>query len=621
MCGIVGARHEWLLRRGLEPGAAMQRAVADLAWRGPDGAAVVHAGDWWFGCARLAITQQHSTQPLQRRGRRHVGVLNGAITNARELWARLLPRAGSRTPPNDAWLPLLAVEQQDAEALAHLRGHHAYAVIDTHTGEIVLGQDRYGEKPFFCLVERRGSRPELVAFASTPAALRCLGMPACHPTRRLAEWFRRGFAESKPHRFGARCRLEQLPQRGLPIVASPSAGRWWRRYEPSLPQPRTWTRAPVSSTLRGRLVASVARCVDTELRTGLLLSGGIDSSCLAVALRELGRHLPTYQFRAEGTAATEREAARVVAASCGLRFRPVDAGPEVLQALPRLTQLAGQPLGDPSILAVHATARAAAADGIRILLGGEGADELFLGYRRYRALAFLPRLPWLRPFAPRWAMSYAARCVRALVAADPAAALLAVTPPAFGETVLAPDLANRRVWRDLGSLSRPGAEEAPRDPVERARSADLDGYLRSDLLPKVDIATMAAAIEARCPWLEGDLAELGTGRSALGKAPVRAAFANDLPPEVLRLPKHGFALPLDRWFRGNLPWLDLLSEARTQQRPHLRPGGIAAVVDRHRSGRSNLGHGLYLLVACELFLRTLEGENPNSVRTGHARGA
>jgi asparagine synthase (glutamine-hydrolysing) len=621
MCGIVGARNEWLLRCGLDPGPALQRAVGELAWRGPDGSAVVHAGGWWLGCARLAITQERSRQPVQRRGRRHVGVLNGAITNARELWARLLPRAEWRTPPNDAWLPLLAVEQQDREALANLRGHHAYAVIDRHTGELVLGQDRYGEKPFFCLVARHGGEPQLVAFASTPAALRCLGMPACNPTRRLAEWFRFGFAESKPHRFSARCWLEQLPQRGLPLVASPGTGRWWRRYEPSPGQPRTWLRAPASSKLRGRLVASVARCVDTGLRTGLLLSGGIDSSCLAVALRELGRHLPAYQFRAEGAALSEREAARVVASGCGLRFRPVDAGPEVLQALPRLTQLAGQPLGDPSILAVHATASAAAADGLRILLGGEGADELFLGYRRYRALASMPRLPWLRPFAPGWSMSYAARWMRATVAADPAAALLAVTPPAFGQTVLAPGLANRRVWRDLGSLSRPGADGLSTEPVERARQADLDGYLRCDLLPKVDIATMAAGLEARCPWLEGDLAELGADRAALGKAPVRAAFANDLPPEVLRLPKHGFALPLDRWFRGNLAWLDLLADTRTQQRPHLRRGGIAAVVDRHRSGRSNLGHGLYLLVACELFLRTLEGENPNSVRTGHAGGA
>ncbi|HEX6809986.1 MAG TPA: asparagine synthase-related protein [Planctomycetota bacterium] len=613
MCGIVGARHEWLVRRGLAPRAAMQRAVAGLSWRGPDGAAVVEAGHWWLGCARLAITQPNSTQPVVRRGGRYAGVSNGAITNARELWARLLPGAERRpVPPNDAWLPLLAVELHDVEALAHLRGHHAYAVIDTHSGALVLGQDRYGEKPFFCLVERDGGAPQLVAFASTPAALRCLGMPAPLPARRLAEWFRRGFADAKRHRFHARSWLEPLPQRGVPLVASPEGSRWWRPWQQQQP-PRAWSHAPDTTPLRGRLTASVARCVDTTLPAGLLLSGGIDSSCLAVALRELGRQLPAYQFRAEGSGTKEREAARAVATRCGSSWRPVDAGPEVLDALPRLTQFAGQPLGDPSILAVHATARAAAADGVRILLGGEGADELFLGYRRYRALASLPRLPRLRPLAPRWSMSYAARWMRAAVAANPAAALLAVTPPQFGQVVLAPHLAHRRVWRDLAPCPR-GATAAG-DRVEQARQDDLDGYLRCDLLPKVDIATMAAGIEARCPWLEGDLAALGAGRTALGKRPVLAAFANDLPAEVLRLPKHGFSLPLDRWFRTDLPWLDLLAEARTQQRPHLRQGGITAVVDRHRSGRSNLGHGLYLLVACELFLRTLE-ENPNSVPAG-----
>ncbi|MFN9703394.1 MAG: hypothetical protein ACK595_01075, partial [Planctomycetota bacterium] len=80
------------------------------------------------------------------------------------------------------------------------------------------------------------------------------------------------------------------------------------------------------------------------------------------------------------------------------------------------------------------------------------------------------------------------------------------------------------------------------------------------------------------------------------------------PGAVLRLPKRGFALPLDRWFRGELPWLDLLAEPRTRQRPHLRPGGVAAAVDRHRRGAANLGHGLYLLVAAEVHLRWLAGE-------------
>ena len=146
----------------------------------------------------------------------------------------------------------------------------------------------------------------------------------------------------------------------------------------------------------------------------------------------------------------------------------------------------------------------------------------------------------------------------------------------------------------------------PPDPVLAAREADLKGYLRLDLLPKVDLATMAAGIESRCPWLEGDYAEFGATRTSLGKAPIRQAFANDLPGMVFRLPKRGFSLPLDRWLRGTCALLDLLAEARTQQREHLRPGGVAAVVDRHRRGAANLGHGLYLLAAVELFLRGLD---------------
>ncbi|MGB3969825.1 MAG: asparagine synthase C-terminal domain-containing protein, partial [Planctomycetota bacterium] len=301
----------------------------------------------------------------------------------------------------------------------------------------------------------------------------------------------------------------------------------------------------------------------------------------------------------------------------GLELRPVDVDREVLDALPFLTACAGLPLGDPSILAVHALARRAAADGIRVLLGGEGADELFFGYRRYRALAHLPSARWLRPFAPRWSMRPAARWLRAATAPDPITALLAVTPVAFGAAVLTPELAAQACWRDETVAALSWEWAVPMDPARLAQTRDRWGYLRCDLLPKVDIACMSAGVEARCPFLEGalDMVCAGDVRRWLGKQALRSAFAAELPPEVLRLPKTGFALPLDRWFRGDLPWLDLLREPTTCQRPHLRPGGIARAIDLHRRGRVDLGHGLYLLVACELFLRAFPAGNTVSVRT------
>lgn len=633
MCGIVGARNDWLVARGLAPASAMGEALEALAWRGPDGAGATLAGPWWLGCARLAITQAHSRQPVVRRGGRFVGVLNGAITNARELWARWLPRAERRpAPPNDAWLPLLAVERGDAPHLRTLRGHHAYAVVDASSGDLVLGQDRFGEKPLFAVVDRLHGAPTLVAFASTLAALRPFGIHANASPRRLAELLRFGWSRITSERLSARLRIEPLPLRGEPLLVRErpvahertTPARAWCAPMPSAAgertRPPTTTSTNSTSQLRDELVRSVARCVDTTVGVGLALSGGLDSSCLALALRDLGRSVPAYQLRARGARDDERGAAVAVAMRAGLPLRPIDVGPELAHELPVLTALAGQPLGDPSVLALFAVARAAAADGVRVLLGGEGADELLLGYRRYQALAHLPRLPWLRLPMPRWSMRYAARWLRAVTAPAPELALLAVTPPAFADLVLAPELARRACWRDRHG-NGPRLRSTAGNLALAARAFDVDHYLRCDLLPKADVATLAAGVEARCPYLEGDLARFGCDLTALGKVPLRAAFAADLPPEVLQLPKRGFSLPLDRWFRGELAWLDLLADRRTQERPHLQPGGIQRVVDLHRRGRVDLGHGLYLLTAVELYLRCIDRGFPDVVRTEAQPGA
>ncbi|MCR9246199.1 MAG: asparagine synthetase B [bacterium] len=568
MCGIVGARDDWLRNRGLEPRAAMQLAADRLLWRGSDGIGITRIGDWWLGCARLAITQPNSHQPVVRRNRPLAAVLNGAITNARELWNELLPGVGDRpAPPNDAWLPLLAVERDRRYLLDRLRGHHALAIVDGTTNELVLRQDRFAEKPLL----RHHHAGELVAFASTGPALAAVGAPPPGTIPQLATFFDRGFAA-------------------------------WQATDLA-PE---FTASPTPADLRERLLTSVARCTDTTVTTGLLLSGGIDSSCLAAAMHARGRLLPTYQFCATGSPTTERELARAVAERFGLPFHPIDGGPEVLEALPKLTELAGLPLGDPSTLAVHAVASAAAADGVRVLLGGEGADELFYGYRRYRALTWLPRLPWLRATAPKWSMRYPARWWRAVVSADPIAELLAVTPPAFTATVLAPEHERSASRTAPADRIGPNAKRQRRSLADTARDHDLTNYLPLDLLAKVDVATMAAGVESRCPFLEGDLDANARAATDLGKRRLRAAFARDLPRAVFRQRKRGFALPLDRWFRGDLPWLDLLRDARTLQRPHLRPGGVADVIDRHRRGAANLGHGLYLLVAFELHLRSHE---------------
>src|SRR5262249_47680816 len=459
------------------------------------------------------------------------GVLNGAITDARLRWQQWHPGLGACPRlPNDAWLPLLLVERGAPAALAALAGHHALAVVDGGRDALVLARDAMGEKPLW--VARAGGR--VVAFASTLPALAALGVAAELPAAAVAEFFARGSAGSA---------VAADPDLTLhDDLAGVDAG------ERLVPRAAPLGAAHASAgDLAAALTAATARCADAAEPLALCLSGGLDSSCLAAVLGELGRKVRGYQFRAAGDPGDERAAAAAVAAHTGLALRPVDGGPEVLDPLPRLTAHWGLPLGDPSVLALHALANAAAADGVRVLLSGEGSDEALLGYARHRALALLPRrgLRWLP--APAWSMRRAARAWRALAAADPYAELLAVPPPAFRREVLTGDVA-----------TAPPLPEGPgADPLQRARRLDQRWYLRRDLLPKLDVAAMAAQVEGRCPYLDAAFRAAAAAipeRRALGKAPLRAAFAARPPAGGTAQKKRGFARPLHRWFRRQRPW-------------------------------------------------------------------
>lgn len=596
VCGIFGARLSWLRSAGLDPERAAAAALLRLGWRGRDGAGWVAHGDFVLGCARLSITERRSRQPLCARGGRHAGVLNGAITSARAVWRGLRPRIAARAAlPNDAWLPVLLCAAGREAELAGLHGHHALAVVDAGRDRLVLARDAMGEKPL--LVALAGGRP--VAFASTAPALAELGVAAGLPPEGISRLFTFGIAGA-PVALGGRL-----------VLAAALAGVHAAAGE----GPLECVAAPVvgevpagAAPLAAAVARAVGRCADVAEPVALSLSGGIDSSCLAAELGAVRPGATAWQFRAEGEPEDERRSAAAVARHCGLELRPVDGGAEVLEALPALTRWHGLPLGDPSVLALHALARAAARDGVRVLLSGEGADELLLGYARHRAARLLPRRGLAGLPAPRWSMARAARAARALGARDPYAELLAVTPPAFRATVLAAGIA-REALPAARALPANGGRERHRDRLERARAVDLSFYLRWDLLPKLDVATLAAGIEGRCPFLDAGVraaADALPARTALGKRPLRRAYADRLPAAVLAQRKRGLLLPLDRWFRGELPWLDLLRQERTRTRPHLRPAGLDRAIDRHRSGAADLGHALYLLVACELWLRAGE---------------
>lgn len=581
MCGILGVRRSWQPDRGV-----VDRALEALAWRGPDGRALQTVGGWYLGVARLAITDPDSDQPIRCDSTGRVVVFNGAVTSAAREWGEA---DGENATRNDAELALQRLRLGGPAALTATCGPYAFAVLEPETDVLWLARDPEGEKPLFVVTRAA----QVVAFASSVAALRRLGLDVRLDADNAARFLRFGFALSPGLQREGYALHADL--RGA-HVAGPATGL--RPVEAATPAPE----ARSSSGFEQRVEDAVERCATAEVPVGLCLSGGVDSSCMAAALRRRGRRLPAYQFCAVGAPQEERERARSVADATGMTLRPVEAGPEILDALVHLTRCTGLPQGDPSVFATHALARVARADGVRVLLSGEGADDLWLGYRRQRAAAHLPARGWSSLPAPALANGTLSRLWRAIASPSPYDSLMQVTPPGFTRAVL------ERGALPPGTLPGTGATATA---LARARHVDRAFYLRHDLLPKSDTALMAAGVEGRCPYLDPEcLASVETNtsdaRAILGKRALKRAFARDLPAGILERRKLGFGIPMDRWMRDSDVLADLLVDGRTLSRPHLRATGVRAMLDRHRAGKLRVGHALYLVAAYEVYLRYLE---------------
>lgn len=358
MCGILGVSRRFEL-----PAGAFAAAVEAIRWRGPDGVVELEVEGWQLAVARLAITDPAADQPIWSRDRERVVLANGTLTSAVSERPAHDLQGG-----NDVELLLHRLAGGDGGALLSGPGHLAAAVLEPARGRVWLSQDHFGEKPLFLLL-RDG---ELLAFASTLASLRALGVELQLQAGELARLLRFGFCAGPGPR-----------DRGLRIERLLAGTRLFEQGQ----LVRTWPaqqgeRVREARDLREALQDACVRNARVEVPLGLSLSGGLDSACIAAALARAELPHLAYQFAAGGTPRAERQRAEAVARQLQLELRPVDGGPEILRALPDLTAATAQVLGDPSVLAVHALCRAAAADGVKVMLSGEGADETFAGYRR-----------------------------------------------------------------------------------------------------------------------------------------------------------------------------------------------------------------------------------------------
>jgi asparagine synthase (glutamine-hydrolysing) len=632
MCGLAGYASSDPAAPG--DGALARAGSAALAHRGPD-------GEGWValpGCAlahrRLAIVDlsERGAQPMANEDASLRIVFNGEIYNHVELRRDLEPRHPFRSA-SDTEVILHLYEERGPEAIGALRGMFAFALWDAGKRRLLLARDRLGVKPLHYRETRDG-----IAFASEIPALLAMGAPREFDKTILGTYLALGYVPAPETAFAGIRRLEA----GSLLLYEGGRSSVRRYWSPPIPEaasaagrPRPGTVAEAAREILPILEESVRIRLRSDVPVGVFLSGGLDSSIVAaLAARLAPRPLRTFTVVFDESGYDESGVARATAAAIGSDHSEIRVEARAAEALPALIRRLGDPLADSSLIAVHRLSEAVRRE-VKVALSGDGGDEVFLGYDRYRAHRLAERWRRLPALARRTAAAsvaalpgvrgrrnLAGRAGRFLAAAgaDPFAAndrWLCRFHPDDLDGVLTPEaraLIPADPLRPLHDLYTAVPGLAPLDVVARA---DLGLWLPEDVLRKVDGASMACALEVRSPLLDQEVVENAASIPAAvrmpgsrGKEILRACARGLVPRSVLSGRKAGFGLPVDRWLRSG-PLRDLAFDALTppsaRSRAYILPDLPRRLLEEHQAGRANHDEALFSLLVLEIFLRDVVG--------------
>ncbi|MBI4951907.1 MAG: asparagine synthase (glutamine-hydrolyzing) [Myxococcales bacterium] len=629
MCGIAGIV---ALDPRAQPSAERLVRMRDaLAHRGPDGAGTWIEGPVGLAHRRLAIVDVAAgAQPMSNEDGRVWIAFNGEIYNHAALRPALERRGHRYRTRSDTETIVHLYEEHGPRCVERLQGMFAFALWDCARERLLLARDRLGIKPLYYAL----TADELL-FASEVKALVAAGVGVALADEVLPEFLASGFVAGEQTLFRGVKKL--LPGRILTWTRAHGVeeARYWR------PPTRTDARpteplAVAARDLRARLAACVKSHLMSDVPLGVFLSGGLDSTGIAaLAAREVTGKLNTFSVGFDAPEGNELSYARLAADAIGTEHREVVVSPaEFKAALPRLVWHEDEPLAFPSSVPLYFVSRLAR-DHVKVVLTGEGADELFLGYNRYRVTAWNRRLGalywgatpgWLRRAVARAAPALSGpgrRWVRRsfLVLEPSARSLFCENFAVFPSEQQAELLVDGRLLaaRDPFAASLRAFAAADGDELDAMSRADLETYL-VELLMKQDQMSMAASVESRVPFLDHELVEhamqIPSGLKLRGlrtKAVLRAALADVVPRAILTRPKWGFPVPLARWMRGPFrPFVhELVLSPRARARGLFRDAALRALVAEHESGRRDHSARLWLLSGLELWHRLfVDGEAP-----------
>jgi len=603
MCGIAGV----VSSKRIDP-SRVEKMTAEMVHRGPDEGGIWVADGCTLGHRRLRIIDLSASgaQPMTDEAQRIAVVFNGEIFNYRELREQLQERGHAFVGRSDTEVILRGYQEWGEKVVSKLLGMFAIGLWDAKAKKLLLARDRYGKKPLFY-----SHKEEELSFASELEALLAAegGIPEISEEG-FASYLRYGYVP------GSDTVLPQVLQLRAGHLLQWQAGKFQQTTFGDAPvyRSRVMKDGEFLHQLDTRLQAAVEARLISDVPLGCFLSGGIDSSLVVAYARKIyGPKLKTFTVSFPGTMRDEGDYGRKVAEILGtdhhtIQIEAQDMEKHYIETLQRCPE----PLGDDSFLPTYFISRATRRY-VTVALSGDGGDELFGGYPKYRQIRVAAALHPFAQFMP--------------------AGLLSLLPDRWakaGELAQAPAEWSRALW--LSSLwkeselklvlekpltARKGQtffkiewEKHKRASLEeRFAMTDVATYLEGSILRKVDRASMAASLEVRAPLLDERILDLtvtaGVRDTALGKrkGALRTLLSRHLPLEIFRGAKRGFGLPIDEWFRGGLrvALMKYTDAERLRKGGLVDPQAVARIRDDHLSGRRNYGRKLHALVAWEVW--------------------
>ena len=629
MCGIAGCYQQ-------ADGQKLTDIMIDrIAHRGPDA-----TGSWSHEDGRLAVQLGHrrlsiidlsaaADQPLSKHGM--TLIYNGELYNYRALRTELTATGVRFATNSDTEVVLEAWRCWGPAALHRFRGMFAFALLDTETGDLVLARDPLGIKPLYYLPRAGG-----VVFASELKAL----VAATGPELRI-----------EPGALVASMLYYWLPEQRCAIDGVQKLpGGSWARFRPdgSFGVQHYWRAADVAAEaaagppidLGPVIEESVTAHLVSDVPVSSFLSGGLDSSIVTVLAHqaEAGIDAYTITFRPEDqrleAMPDDAVYARKVAARYGIDLHEIEISPDIVGLLPRIVDVLDEPIGDPAAINTLLMCEAARERGVKVILSGMGADELFGGYRKHLACVMASRyrrLPTasralVRSGVQRLPVSAAGRGLRyprwakrfltfAELPEEPRfRRSYTLYDPDELAALISPDLAGY-VGQIVDEHSDVYNDNSLGDEINRMCLADTRLFLPGLNLAYTDRASMAASVEVRVPFVDPVVAQAAFSvpgsakiRRREGKVALKQAAESWLPREIVHRPKASFSVPLRAWVRHDLQEVirDVLVGGELVGSGMIRREALLRLIQDDQAGREDRSKQVWQLLTLELWYRHVQ---------------